>query len=656
MNKKDELEMFVLDDVYEVIEIDFLDHKIKTVIDEYQNIWISVESICDHLKIDSEKEIESLIDSDLDVWILKVFDSNLGKYDLFMINIGSIKLWLNTIHFNHIKFGSRNILIKYIKEIVDIITNAAVVLSNNSICNTENNNEVIGEEVVFDKDSAIEKVRKQKEIKNSNIKEKIEIKNDETIDVVEVDFCDGRIELLKYCSDIWINVKSVCDLFGISYSEQHIKLESRDWKDWVIGKILNKKFVIHLYCFRDWLFKLDPSKLQEDKRNILIRYRKEVTIDAIQKAFSEEIKRDKSIDEVEDGTVKRDTFEEEKDEEMKEEKMSEDAMNDIVKMFEYEGEPLTAVTYKGQPSVIAKEFGKFLGYAKDGSKLVSLINDEWKKSFEVGKHFVVLKDKELKQFKELMKVNPSYGFSRAPHIMLLFRKGMYKTAFKSGKERAEPLIDFVVDEVFPQLEIDGRYDPNRNIDSIEVIGGEFRIPDDLSESLRLAAYLNDKRLEAEKERSLAIDRAERAENTIDEIAPLADWAYSLYSCSGDGKSIGKFAKSVKIGGVSYGKKKMFALLRELNILIDSGEEYNWPYQRYIDNNWLAIKSEKKTYKNGIKRLIEKVVIFRRGEMGIIGKVLNSPKYEGKSVKYNGIEMGGQMLLKNISGKKNIKKI
>lgn len=124
MDKKDELEMFVLDDVYEVIEIGFLNHKIKTVIDEYQNIWISVESICDHLKIDSEKEIESLIDSDLDVWILKVFDSTLGKYNLFMINIDSIKLWLNTIHFNHIKFESRGILIKYRSEIIDIIKTA----------------------------------------------------------------------------------------------------------------------------------------------------------------------------------------------------------------------------------------------------------------------------------------------------------------------------------------------------------------------------------------------------------------------------------------------------------------------------------------------------------------------------------------------------
>lgn len=441
MNKKDELEMFVLDDVYEVIEIDFLDHKIKTVIDEYQNIWISIESICDHLKIDSEKEIESLIDSDLDVWILKVFDSNFGKYDLFMINIGSIKLWLNTIHFNHIKFGSRNILIKYIKEIVDIITNAAVVLSNNSICNTENNNEVIGEEVVFDKDSAIEKVRKQKEIKNSNIKEKIEIKNDETIDVVEVDFCDGRIELLKYCSDIWINVKSVCDLFGISYSEQHIKLESRDWKDWVIWKILNKKFVIHLYCFRDWLFKLDPSKLQEDKRNILIRYRKEVTIDAIQKAFSEEIKRDKSIDEVEDGTVKRDTFEEEKDEEMKEEKMS--------YPFYFEDEIVITFIYEGKPCWIAKDIGDILGYARDGRALIPVIKDWSKNEFIYkGDDYVILTGKELKQFKETARSVSAFS----SHLVILFKGGLELVCDRKNNSIGRKLKKFLIEEVVSQID------------------------------------------------------------------------------------------------------------------------------------------------------------------------------------------------------------
>lgn len=545
MNKKDELEKFVLDDVYEVIEIGFLDHKIKTVIDEYQNIWISVESICDHLKIDSEKEIESLIDSDLDVWILKVFDSTLGKYNLFMINIDSIKLWLNTIHFNHIKFESRGILIKYRSKIIDVIKTAI------------NDKKIVTDKIIEEKETSI--------------------------------------------------------------IEDHFKGEE------LVGRVV---------------FETEGEESKDEEFQYGGAKRPVIDVE----------------EEVEEGTVKCDILEEEKDEEMKEEKMSKDAMNDIVKMFEYEGEPLTALTYKGQPAVIAKEFGKFLGYSKDGSKLVSLINDEWKKFFKEGKHFVVLRGKDLKDFKEMLGVNPSHGFTRVVNLTLLFKAGMYKTAFHSGKERAEPLIDFVVDEVFPQLEMDGRYDPNRNVDSIEVIGGEFRIPDDLSESLRLAAYLNDKRLEAEKERSLAIDRAEKAENTIDEIAPLADWAYSLYSCSGDGKTIGKFAKSVKIGGVSYGKKKMFALLRELNILIDSGEEYNWPYQRYIDNNWLAIKSEKKIYKNGRKRLIEKVVIFKKGEMGIIGKVLNSQKYEGKSVKYNGIEMGGQMLLKNISTSKKIKKI
>lgn len=138
-------------------------------------------------------------------------------------------------------------------------------------------------------------------------------------------------------------------------------------------------------------------------------------------------------------------------------------MSDIVS-FDFEGVEMMAVTYKGRPAVIAKEFGKWLGYSKDGGKLVSLIGDEWKGYFQAGKHYVILTGKELADFKELLKTTPSYGFVlKGSHAMLLFKSGMYKVAFKSGKPEAEPLIDYVVDKVFPQLEADGRYLPDREV-------------------------------------------------------------------------------------------------------------------------------------------------------------------------------------------------
>lgn len=355
MNKKDELEKFVLDDVYEVIEIYFLDHKIKTVIDEYQNIWISVESICDHLKIDSEKEIESLIDSDLDVWILKVFDSNFGKYDLFMINIGSIKLWLNTIHFNHIKFGSRNILIKYRKEIVDIITNAAVVLSNNSICNTENNNEVIGEEVVFDKDSAIERVRKQKVTKCSKIEEKKTF------------------------------------ITGENFEGEEIVVE-KDEKS------------------REECYSVEENKIEE----------------------------------VEDGTVKCGVLEEEKDEEMKEEKMQE-----IMSYpFYFEDEIVITFIYEGKPCWIAKDIGDILGYARDGKRLIALIND-WSDEFiHKGDDYVILTGKELKRFKDSTRSVSSYS----SRLMLIFEGGLDFVCDRTNNSVGRRLKKFLMEEVVPQID------------------------------------------------------------------------------------------------------------------------------------------------------------------------------------------------------------
>jgi prophage antirepressor-like protein len=820
------------ENIYEIIDIEFLDNKIQFIIDEYENIWISVEQICEHLNIDLDWYMQALVDladlADLgyNVCTFKVFDSDGEKYDVFMIHINSVKAWLNAIRFNDIKFEFRGILTRYREEIVDFVMNAIVDFDTISVFG----NETINNNMVSDENKTIENVIEKEDTQNIELGRRID---DNKYEAIEIYFYGGIIELVEdENNNIWINVKKICDMFGISYSEQHIKLESIDWKNWVVWKIVNKQFMINLDCFKDWLLKIEPNIVSLKSRHILVKYQKEIDSDIIRKVFREEIeggnknnkvdkadfyvsktkkikklkkdiddnykcyvvdvgsnnkkvevvrdgnggiwiytKRickilgidyrnhmmklaskdwanwkiifavhnngkkhkwfmlhidcfdkwinsikknilktkdnmswgdfveikkysymikkgvdraireenttvveehfegeelvgrtvyetdeeiDKSKDVVKcdtleedeeqrDGGVKRpliekedeeykdvvkcDTLEEDKEEKMKDEKMSKDIMNDIVKMFEYEGEPLTALTYKGQPAVIAKEFGKFLGYAKDGSKLVSLINDEWKKSFESGKHFVVLKDKELKQFKELMKVNPSYGFSRAPHIMLLFRKGMYKTAFKSGKERAEPLIDFVVDEVFPQLEKYGSYDPNRIADSGLVKKGVW-IPEMSSEALEVLLRERKGRELAEKDRDGAIVLVREQK---EKIAEMKEDIKEFRAREG-GITIEEFARVVWIGGVKYNRDQMYALLRELGFLIECGVGYNKPRKKYVDDKkWfdtqIRIGSDGYIRRNGI------ALIFPEGEDGVIKEMRRHPEFFGKVIKH-----------------------
>lgn len=170
--------------------------------------------------------------------------------------------------------------------------------------------------------------------------------------------------------------------------------------------------------------------------------------------------------------------------------------NDIVRVFDFEGRPLTVVTYKGKPAYIAKEFGARLGYARNGGKLSDMITGKWGKFFVSGEHYIVLRGKELSDFKNLFEAITPGVFTRVSNLMLIFKPGMYKVALKSGKPEVEPLIDFFVNHVIPQMEVDGRYDPNRSIDaSGNIVGGVSR-------------YSLQERSMAIKEREVAIKERE----------------------------------------------------------------------------------------------------------------------------------------------------
>jgi prophage antirepressor-like protein len=280
-----------MENIYEIIDIEFLDNKIQFIIDEYENIWISVEQICEHLNIDLDWYMQALVDlADLgyNVCTFKVFDSDGEKYDVFMIHINSIKAWLNAIRFNDIKFEFRGILTRYREEIVDFVMNAIVDFDTISVFGNETvNNNMVSDEMVSDENKTIENVIEKGDTQNIELGRRID---DNKYEAIEIFFYGGIIELVEdENNNIWVNVKKICDMFGISYYEQHIKLESIDWKNWVVWKIVNKQFMINLDCFKDWLLKIEPNIISLKSRHILVKYQKEIDSDIIRKVFREEI-------------------------------------------------------------------------------------------------------------------------------------------------------------------------------------------------------------------------------------------------------------------------------------------------------------------------------------------------------------------------------
>ena len=89
--------------------------------------------------------------------------------------------------------------------------------------------------------------------------------------------------------------------------------------------------------------------------------------------------------------------------------------------------------------------------------------------------------------------------------------------------------------------------------------------------------------------------------------------------SGEGKGVllGQYAKSVGLG-----QNKLFAILRERNILIKSGKSKNIPYQQYIDRGCFAV-SERVYEDNGKSKVRFTPLITGKGQIWLTNKLIES---------------------------------
>jgi len=134
-----------------------------------------------------------------------------------------------------------------------------------------------------------------------------------------------------------------------------------------------------------------------------------------------------------------------------------------VRAFEFEGAPLPVYEVDGKPHWIAKQVGAALGYSRDGRKLATKIGGDWKKSFKDGEDSRVLTGKDLSDFKVLVGLDPDSGSSRAPSLLLLSEKGLYKVLMLTRKPAGDRMRDWLAAEVLPQIARDGHFAPDRQV-------------------------------------------------------------------------------------------------------------------------------------------------------------------------------------------------
>lgn len=118
---------------------------------------------------------------------------------------------------------------------------------------------------------------------------------------------------------------------------------------------------------------------------------------------------------------------------------------------------------------------------------------------------------------------------------------------------------------------------------------------------------------------LAADQARQIEQQQQQIAiaaPKVDFAERIAKVDQDIK-LGEYAKAVNLG-----PHKIFAILRDMKILISGCQGYNLPMQQYIDSSYFIVRQS--TYgPEDDKRIANTALITGKGELWLTNKLVKT---------------------------------
>ena len=114
---------------------------------------------------------------------------------------------------------------------------------------------------------------------------------------------------------------------------------------------------------------------------------------------------------------------------------------------------------------------------------------------------------------------------------------------------------------------------------------------------------------------------DQAQATIAIQAPKAEFADRVAGAD-KGTLIGIFAKTVGLG-----PKQIFAVLRELRILMSGGNRHNLPFQEYLDRGYFTV-AEKPYEVHGETRLGFQPLITGKGQQWLTKRLIDSGHLKG----------------------------
>lgn len=175
-------------------------------------------------------------------------------------------------------------------------------------------------------------------------------------------------------------------------------------------------------------------------------------------------------------------------------------------------------------------------------------------------------------------------------ITVINESGLYSLILSSKLPTAKKFKRWVTSEVLPTIRQTGEYKLVRKPDS-------YMIENPAERARRWAE-------EYEEKRAL--------EMKIEQDKPLVEFAEHIQT-SEDCISMNDMAKLASKNGVKIGRNKLFALLRDKNIL----QKNNIPYQKYIEvQPWFEVKES--VYETAsFKRICLTTMVTPQGQKGIV---------------------------------------
>ena len=248
-------------------------------------------------------------------------------------------------------------------------------------------------------------------------------------------------------------------------------------------------------------------------------------------------------------------------------------MNKVIP-FDFNGNNVRVVKdEEGNPWFVGKDVCRILGIVWQGKNTLFSIPKIWKMSMEIPD-----------------------SLQRKQYTIFISEAGLYKLTFRSNKPNAEKFMNWIASEVLPSIRKHGAYMTDKVIDDWI---------NDPEVGIKLLTALKEERDKRKKAEFLVQEQNQ----LIGEMKPKVDF-YEAIMNSDESFSAGTTAKILKIPGI--GRNKLLQILREEKILMSNNENYNIPYQIYIDKEWFEVLI--KPYRNG--QIYAQTFVLPKGIEGI----------------------------------------